>query len=155
MSLPNAATFKQTLHVTKLITMKQSTKNALAAFATLALTFVLTNCSAPVTQGADAKQAPTAVNAPIKVDDAPQQVTVVVDDGFKPDKLTVKAGHPVLLTFDTKNRGCAKTVVFKSLGITKELTDGVKTTLTFTPTQGGTVDFACGMDMYKGAIAVE
>ena len=135
--------------------MKRPTTNPFATFATLALTLVLAQCSTPVTKGTDAQETPQPAKTPVKTEEAPQEVTVVVDGAFKPDKLTVKAGHPVLLTFDTKNRACAKTVVFKSLGVTKELTDGTKTTLTFTPKEAGQIDYACGMDMLKGAITVE
>ncbi|MBS1701397.1 MAG: cupredoxin domain-containing protein [Armatimonadetes bacterium] len=84
-----------------------------------------------------------------------QKVTVVVDNGFKPDSISVKAGKPVSITFDTKHKGCAAVVVFKELKLKKELKDGTKTTFTFTPTKAGTYSFGCGMGMYSGKVIVK
>lgn len=84
-----------------------------------------------------------------------QKVTVVVDNGFKPDSINVKAGKPVSITFDTKHKGCAAVVVFKELKLKKELKDGTKTTFTFTPKKAGTYGFACGMGMYSGKVIVK
>ena len=53
-----------------------------------------------------------------------------------------------------KNVGCGGTVVFSSLGITKEL-KAEKTVVAFTPKKAGTIAFACPMGMYKGSIAVK
>lgn len=84
-----------------------------------------------------------------------QRVTVVVNNGFSPAKIRVKAGQPVLLTFDTKNKGCASTVTFKGMKITKQLQDGKKTVVEFTPKKAGTITYTCGMNMLKGTIVVE
>lgn len=86
---------------------------------------------------------------------AVQKVTIVVDNGFKPDSISVKAGKPVSITFDTKHKGCAAVVVFKELKLKKELKDGTKTTFTFTPKKAGTYSFACGMGMYSGKVIVK
>ncbi len=86
---------------------------------------------------------------------AVQKVTIVVDNGFKPANINVKAGHPVQITFDVKHRACASTVNFDSLHITKNLEDGKKTTMTFTPKKAGVVNYACGMNMLKGKITVK
>ena len=94
-------------------------------------------------------------HASMKKPVAAQKVTITVDNGFKPASFSVKAGKPVQLTFDTKKKGCAATVVFKSLGITKKLEDGKKTTFTFTPKKAGSIAFACGMGMYKGTVTVK
>lgn len=84
-----------------------------------------------------------------------QKVTIIVDNGFSPSTVKVKAGQPVQLTFDVKHRGYASTVVFQSLKITKELNDGKKTVITFTPSKAGTIAYACGMNMLKGSIVVK
>ncbi len=84
-----------------------------------------------------------------------QKATIVVDSGFKPSRITVKSGQPVELTFDTKHRGCATSVIFKDLHITKALVDGKKTIVTFTPKKPGTIGFACPMDMFKGVVVVK
>lgn len=84
-----------------------------------------------------------------------QKSTITVDNGFSPKTITVKAGQPVQLTFDTKRRGCATTVNFSSLGISKGLKDGAKTIVTFTPKKPGTITYSCPMNMYKGTIIVK
>ncbi len=84
-----------------------------------------------------------------------QKLTVTVNNGFSPSTLNVKAGRPVQLTFDTKRKACASTVVFKDLNITKTLTDGKKTVVTFTPKKAGNLTFACGMGMFKGTVIVK
>lgn len=84
-----------------------------------------------------------------------QKATVVVDHGFKPSTISVKAGRPVQLTFDTKHRDCATSVVFGGLKISKPLTDGKKTVVTFTPTKAETLLFACPMKMMTGRVVVK
>lgn len=84
-----------------------------------------------------------------------QEATVVVDNGFAPAHIDAKAGQPVSLTFDTKHKGCASKVIFKSLGIEKELTDGQKTVVTFTPEKAGSYGFACPMGTYTGTVVVK
>ena len=84
-----------------------------------------------------------------------QKVTVTVDNGFSPSKINVKKGQPVQITFDTKRKACASTVVFKDLHITKTLTDGKQTIVTFTPRHAGNISFACGMGMFKGTVVVK
>ncbi len=86
---------------------------------------------------------------------AVQKITIVVDNGFKPETVKVKAGQPVQLTFDVKHRSCASTVVFESLKITKNLQDGKKTIVKFTPKKAGTIRYACGMGMLKGSVSVK
>lgn len=132
-------------------------KTILVASALAAMTIsILAGCTAEKEAAAPAsetKAAPKVEAAPKA--EAPQAVTVTVDGEFKPAEVKVKAGQPVELTFDTKNFACAKTVVFKSLGITKELTDGTKTVVAFTPKEAGKIEYACGMDMLKGTVVVE
>lgn len=84
-----------------------------------------------------------------------QTAVVTVDGKFSPAELHVKKGQPVELTFDTKDRSCAETVVFKVIDQTIHLKDGEKTVLKFTPKDAGTIDYACSMDMIKGKIVVE
>ncbi|HWP31370.1 MAG TPA: cupredoxin domain-containing protein [Fimbriimonadales bacterium] len=84
-----------------------------------------------------------------------QKATIKVDNGFSPATIIVKTGKLVELTFDTKSRGCATEVVFKTLKIRKGLTDGKKTVVTFTPKNAGTYVFECPMGMYKGKIVAK
>lgn len=101
---------------------------------------------------------PKAEDAPVAAttnDDGVQVATVTVDGKFNPATIKVKAGKPVKLTFDTKDKACADTVLFKSLGKTIHLADGTTTVVDFTPEKAGTVDYACSMDMMRGKIVVE
>ena len=81
-----------------------------------------------------------------------QKATIVVNNGFKPSTVVVKAGQPVQLTFDTKEKGCIDTVVFDKLNLKKPLKDGTKTVFTFTPKKPGTYAFHCSMDMMNGKV---
>ncbi len=95
------------------------------------------------------------IKTPVGPVAAAQKFTITVDDGFSPSSITVKAGQPVQLTFDTKHKSCATSVIFKGLGIEKTLTDGTKTIVTFTPSKPGTIAYACPMNMLKGTILVK
>jgi plastocyanin domain-containing protein len=80
-----------------------------------------------------------------------QKVTVVVNNGFSPSTINVKAGQPVQLTFDTKHKSCISSVNFPGLKMKKDLADGKKTIFTFTPKKGSYA-FACPMNMMKGKV---
>ncbi|MBS1723433.1 MAG: cupredoxin domain-containing protein [Armatimonadetes bacterium] len=84
-----------------------------------------------------------------------QKATIVVDNGFKPDTINVKAGRPVQITFDTKHKACISSVVFAGMNLKKPLTDGKKTVVTFTPKKAGTYAFACPMKMMKGKVVAK
>ena len=100
-------------------------------------------------------KAPTKAPAPKVQKSSVQKVTVKVDGTYSPALVTVKAGQPVEITFiKGKNVGCGGTVVFKSLGITKEL-KAPKTVVAFTPKKAGSIAFTCPMGMYEGSVAVK
>lgn len=85
-----------------------------------------------------------------------QKATVTIDNGmYMPAVISVKKDKPVELTFKAgKSPGCGKTVVFKSLKISKEV--GSKpVTIKFTPKQAGTIAFTCGMGMFDGKVVVK
>lgn len=84
-----------------------------------------------------------------------QKATVVIDGGYTPAKLNVKAGKPVQLTFVRKNTdGCGDVVQFPALKLKRKLEKGQQTTITFTPKKSGQLRFTCGMEMYKGQLVV-
>jgi YHS domain-containing protein/plastocyanin len=97
----------------------------------------------------------TAVTKKMKQQEGIQRATVVVDGGYSPASVAVKAGRPVQLTFVLKEAaGCGDVVYFPSLGLKRTLKTGQKTVVTFTPRQVGTVPFTCGMSMYRGQLVV-
>ena len=87
---------------------------------------------------------------------APAQVTIMVDGGYSPQQVRVKAGAPVRLVFDRKDTGsCSDEVVFPDFGVRKFLPTGQQTTIEITPAKAGRYDFTCGMSMLRGAIIAE
>ena len=86
----------------------------------------------------------------------PAQVTIVVDGGYSPAQVKVKAGEPVRLVFDRKDSGsCSDEVVVPDFGIRKFLPTGQRTTIEVTPAKAGRYEFTCGMSMLRGAIIAE
>ena len=87
----------------------------------------------------------------------PKTVRVSVSkNGFSPSSINVEEGFPVTLIFTRKDKqGCGNKVVFRSLGITRNLPVGKPVTIKITPDQTGSIAFTCGMGMYKGNIVVQ
>lgn len=87
----------------------------------------------------------------------PKTVRISVSKrGFSPSSINVEEGFPVTLIFTRKDKqGCGNKVVFKSLGITRNLPVGKPVTIKITPEQSGNIAFTCGMGMYKGNIVVQ
>ena len=90
----------------------------------------------------------------------PRRIDIaVVQDGFSPDHIRVKAGEPVILAFTRRiDRTCAREVVIRrGDGGTVEtdlpLGETVVIDATFTTT--GQLHYACSMDMITGVITVE
>lgn len=84
------------------------------------------------------------------------QVTIVVDGGYKPALVRVKAGEPVQLRFDRRDTsGCSEEVVLPDFGIKRFLPTGKTTVIEITPPSEGRYEFMCGMSMLRGAIIAE
>jgi plastocyanin domain-containing protein len=67
----------------------------------------------------------------------------------------LKKDVPVKLVFDTKTVvGCARSIVIPSFGV-RGYIDEKNNVMTFTPTQAGTFNIACSMNMYRGTFTVE
>lgn len=81
---------------------------------------------------------------------------VVSRDGFTPEEVTFQKGQPLKLAFfraDTEN--CAEEVIFKELNIKKKLPLGEIVLIDIPTAKAGEINFACGMNMYKGKIVIE
>lgn len=77
-------------------------------------------------------------------------------DGFSPNEISITKNSYKKLAFvrvDAEN--CADEVVFKSLNITKKLPLGEVVLVDLPKDFKGEINFACGMDMYKGKVVVE
>lgn len=87
---------------------------------------------------------------------ADAHVTIVVDGGYSPALVRVKAGAPVRLVFDRKDdSSCSEEIVIPDFGVRRFLPSGQKTTVEVTPPHAGRYEFMCGMSMLRGAIIAE
>jgi plastocyanin domain-containing protein len=85
-----------------------------------------------------------------------QQLTIVVDGGYDPSTVRVRAGAPVRLVFDRRDdSSCSEEVVFPDFGIRRYLPTGERTTIEVTPPAAGRYEFMCGMSMLRGALIAE
>ncbi len=67
---------------------------------------------------------------------------------YTPNQFTVVEGVPIEWQIDGANAaGCGKVLVMPTLGLSKYLSPQGITTITFTPTQTGTIPFNCSMGM--------
>lgn len=85
-----------------------------------------------------------------------QSATIIVEGGYNPNTVRVKAGTPVRLVFDRRDTsGCSEEVVFPDFGIRKFLPTGQQTTIEVTPPAPGRYEFMCGMSMLRGTLVAE
>ena len=77
-------------------------------------------------------------------------------DGFIPNNITMKKDAPLKLAFyraDADN--CATEVVFKDFNVTKKLPLNEVVLIDLPAGKSGELNFACGMNMFKGKLIVE
>ena len=85
-----------------------------------------------------------------------QRARIVVQGGYSPATIRVRAGRPVRLEFDRQETsGCTEEVVFPDFGIRSYLPAHRITPVEFTPARAGTFEFTCGMAMVRGTLVVE
>ena len=83
-------------------------------------------------------------------------VEIIVDGGYSPSTIRVKAGQPTRLVFDRRDTGsCSEEVVFPDFQLRRFLPTGQKTTIEVTPPAPGRYEFMCGMSMLRGALIAE
>lgn len=95
------------------------------------------------------------VNGEVQTENGIQIVKMAVTySGYVPDTINIKKGVPVRWIIDGSGiTGCTSVIQIPSLGIKKSLTRG-ENFIEFTPTQAGTLRFACGMQMVWGKFIV-
>lgn len=87
---------------------------------------------------------------------AGRQLTIVVDGGYSPSTIRVKAGEPVRLAFDRRDTGaCSEEIVFPDFNIRRFLPTGQTTVIDVTPPAPGRYEFMCGMSMLRGTLIAE
>jgi plastocyanin domain-containing protein len=82
-------------------------------------------------------------------------VITVTGEGYSPGTIRLRRNVPARITFvRTSEVTCGAEVVFPALGIRRELPLNTPVVIRFTPRKAGTLSFACGMDMWHGAVIV-
>ena len=85
-----------------------------------------------------------------------QEVRVVVQGGYRPAQVRVRAGVPVRMIFDRQETSsCSEEVVLPDFGVRRFLPAHAETPIEFTPQVAGTHEFTCGMGMLRGRLIVE
>ena len=103
-----------------------------------------------------AGHAPSATGSERGNDSVQTAKIVVSERGYEPPKIVLRAGVLARLTFlRTTDKTCGTEVVFPSLGIKRTLPLNESVVVEFTPTKGGDVAFACGMNMLHGTVVVQ
>ncbi|WP_199335633.1 cupredoxin domain-containing protein [Nostoc sp. FACHB-110] len=92
----------------------------------------------------------------VATDENFQEVTVTVDGGYDPSRIVVQAGTLVRLKFERKDPSrCLEQVLIPDFHIAADLPLNQVTTVEFMPETAGEYTFTCGMNMFRGAIAVQ
>ncbi|QSQ14926.1 cupredoxin domain-containing protein [Myxococcus landrumensis] len=80
----------------------------------------------------------------------------VTSKGFEPANVKVKAGKPVRLLVTRKtDKTCATELVMTDLGIHQPLPLDTPVTVEFTPSESGTLRYACAMDHISGLVTIQ
>lgn len=84
-----------------------------------------------------------------------QEVEVVVRGGYTPDRIEVRQGRPVRLTFlRQESNPCTEQVILGDFGLSRTLPEGERVPVEFTPDRAGEFTFHCGMNMVRGTLVV-
>ena len=88
-----------------------------------------------------------------KINQGIQSVDIVVDGGYTPDRIEVRAGEPVKLNFFRKDpNNCLSQVLLPDFNQALDLTINQITSVEIVPEKPGEYTFTCGMNMYRGVI---
>lgn len=88
--------------------------------------------------------------------EAPAPIEIVVEGGYRPDRVVVKEGEPVVLRFLRKDwSGCTLEVVFPTLELRRQLPTNEPVLVDLGRPAAGEIPFHCGMDMIHGTVVVE
>ena len=83
-------------------------------------------------------------------------VDILVDGGYKPDRISIPFGQTTKLIFERKdNNSCLDDVILADFKIKKSLPMNEKVTIEITPDKKGTFDFSCSMGMFHGKLIVQ
>lgn len=87
----------------------------------------------------------------------PKEIHVkATGDGFVPDKVAFKQGQPAVLVIKrTEEATCATEAIFVETGLKYDLPLNEEVRINIPTDQAATFHYACGMNMYKGEVAVK
>jgi plastocyanin domain-containing protein len=76
--------------------------------------------------------------------------------GYQPGSLDLTAGVPARLVFTrTVDSSCSSQIQIPAFGVpVTDLPINEPVAVSFTPTESGTFEFVCGMDMQRGSLVV-
>lgn len=84
-----------------------------------------------------------------------QKVEIIVDGGYKPERVQLKVGVPAELTFIRKSTsGCFEEVLLPDFGKSAKLPVGKSYIIKIKPDKIGVFTYSCGMHMFFGKIEV-
>ncbi len=84
-----------------------------------------------------------------------QEITIVVNGGYSPDRIEVVKGKPVRLLFKREeDNPCTEKVVIGAWNIVRDLPQGETVPVEFTPEKTGQFPFHCAMNMVRGTLIV-
>ncbi|VEP14616.1 conserved hypothetical protein [Hyella patelloides LEGE 07179] len=85
-----------------------------------------------------------------------QELDIVVDGGYTPDRIKVSAGEPVKLNFFRKDpSSCLEQVLLPDFNKALDLSLNQITSVEIVPEKPGEYTFTCGMNMYRGVVIAE
>lgn len=87
---------------------------------------------------------------------AANQIDILVDGGYTPDKIVVKRGRELTLTITRRDASsCLEEFLIPDFKIKRVLPLNTPINISITPTEVGEYEFSCGMHMYFGKIIVQ
>ena len=85
----------------------------------------------------------------------PRDVSIVVEGGYRSNRIEVTEGERVRLTFTRREyTPCTREVVFPALGIRRTLPTGEAVAIELPALKAGEYEFRCGMNMFRGTLVV-
>ncbi len=84
-----------------------------------------------------------------------QELEIIVDGGYNPDRIIVNVDQRVRLNFFRKDpNSCLEKVLLPDFNKALDLQLNQTTSVEFTPTKTGEYSFHCGMNMFRGIVEV-
>ena len=85
-----------------------------------------------------------------------QEITVIVNGGYAPDRIEIVKDQPVRLLFKREeDNPCTEKVVLGQWNIVRDLPQGQTVSVEFTPRETGQFPFHCAMNMVRGILIVK